>query len=355
MAPVKRPAIDYPSPGPTPVRQRIAQASGATLGYITGNLPGAYIGYNLADMAYRRRYGRRPMRKMYRKKNYGAKKSISNTVTAQRDFNTQYRKRYMGKRKKIQWKKFINKVNAVLTKDLGLKTVVFNDNVTANTSGATDQQALSFNLYGIRGSSAGNTLGANDLVRIFSNDPFVEQSAGPLNPKIGKLMFASAVIDMTINNIGTNAVELDLYFGFHRKDVVNTNLIADLTQASLEEPINNGIPNTTLDITLRGVTPFDLPTGISQSGFSILKKQKLLLQPNQQSFVQHRDPRNHVVEWNNIKLTGYAARKLTFTVLAVYKPVVGFTQGNANLAFGVTRKYSYHTNISNVDESALNP
>jgi len=307
------------------------------------------------DMVRRNTYSSRNNYRRPKYRNRKPKQSVSNTVTAQRDFNTQYRKKYMGRGKKRQWMKFVKKVNAVVNKDLGLRTVVFNDNITANTSGVTDQQALGFHLYGNRGASLGNTLGANDLIRVFSNDPDIDQSVGPLNPRIGKLMFGSAVIDMTINNVGQTDVELDLYFGFHRKDVTNTNLIADLTDATLEEPINNLIPNTSLDILKRGVTPFDLPTGISQSGFSILKKQKVLLKVGQQTFIQHRDPRNHVIEWNNIKLTGYAVRKLTFSILAVYKPIVGFTEGNANLAFGVTRKYSYTANVSNLDVSALNP
>lgn len=339
----------------TSFAQRLAQASGATLGYIVNNIPGAVTGYQLADMAYRARYRGRRSRRYSKKRMYKKSSGISNTVTAQRDFNTQYKKRRMGRGKKIRWKKFVNKVQAVLNKDLGLKSVVFNDNLTANTSSTTDQQCLSFSLYGNRGTSAGNTLGANDLVRMFSNEPLVSQGIGPLNPKIGKLLFGSAVLDMTINNIGQNAAEVDIYFGYHTKDVTSYNIVEDFKDITLEQPINSTIPNVTLDILQRGVTPFDLPTGLSQSGFHILKKQKLLIQPGQQSFIQHRDPRNHMVEWTRCKLTGYAIKKLTFTVLLVFKPVVGFSEGNARLAVGCTRKYSYTANENITDESALNP
>lgn len=343
------------------MQRKIAQASGATLGYIVGNLPGAYIGYKAASMApiYRKRRGSYGGRMSKRRKpmglsNFKAKRSNYNVTTTQKDFSTQYRKKSMPRRKKMAWKKFINKVKAATRKDLGLKTVVYNS-TAVNSIGPTQQAATALHLYGVRGADTQYSQGAADLVRLFANDPSVQQGIGPSNPLIGKLLFGSATLDVTLHNTGASDLEVDIYYGYHTKDVISTQFVVDdLFGSSLELPINGGTPNTTLDIAQRGVTVFDLPTGLSQSGFHVVKKQKMFMKQTQTSFIQYRDARNHNVEWNRVKQCGYGGRKLTYTVLIVFKTVTGVTE-NGELSFGVTRKYSYCEDANTKDMSALNP
>lgn len=334
----------------------VSKASGATLGYIVGNLPGAYIGYKMAPMNYRKRKATRYMsKKPYKKSRFTFKnKKQDNVTTTQKDYATQYRKKNMPRRKKVQWKKFSAKVKAVNLKMKGLKTVLFNEATTSVTT--FPQNFIGIHLYGSRGTAApaANTIGAGDLARIFANDPTVIQSTGPLNPKIGKLIFGSAVLDITLRNVGDVDSEVDVYFCYHRKDVVSANVDANFGtgSGSLQQPIATG--NTTLDLYQRGVTPFDCSTSLSESGLNIMKKQKFFLRQGQTTFIQHRDASNHVVEWNKIKQTGYAIRKLTYTVLIVHKPVTGSAFAS-NMAIGVTRKYSYIEDVNGIDASANGP
>lgn len=341
--------------------ETIGSASAATLGYIVGNLPGAYYGYKAYKMApirygKRRRSSTMSSRKKFRglpKFRVSGKRSNYNVTTTQKDYSTQYRKKNMPRYKKKAWKTFNNKVKSVIRGELGLKTVVFNS-VQTCSSAVADQNAIAMHLYGISGSADNpNRIGALDVRKIFSNDPNVYQGIGPLNPEIGKLLFESAVLDVTLTNTGESVLEVDIYYGYHRKDCDSTDMVGgDLVDPTLELPINGG--NTTLDIQKRGVTVFDLPTGLSQSGYHVLKKQKMLLRQTQSAFLQYRDPRNHTVEWNRIKQVGYAARKLTYTVLVVFKAVAGSTDA-AVLSIGATRKFSYNANVKTTDESALNP
>ena len=216
------------------------------------------------------------------------------------------------------------------------------------------QQATGIHLYGVRGGlSGGNGIGMQDVIRLFSNDPDVVQGVGPNNPLIGKLLFNSAVLDMTLHNTGPVDLEIDLYYGYHRKDVISGQMVSDdFVSPALESPINTG--NTTVDIFQRGATPFDCSTGLSQSGFHILRKQKMFLKSSQTSFLQYRDAKNHTIEWNRVKQCGYGARKLTYTVLIVFKCVAGSSE-NGQLTYGVTRKYAYNADAENVDCTALNP
>lgn len=336
-------------------------ASAATLGYIIGNLPGAYYGYQ-AYRAYRamppiprkRKYtGPSKFNRVFKKARRMSRYS-TNITTAQKDYGNQYRKKRMPRYKKKAWKKFSNKVKAVNIKSKGLKTVVFNESAS---SVASDQNFMALHLYGGRGTpgAAGSpgTIGAGDLNRMFANDPSVVQGTGPLNARIGKLVFGSAVIDITMHNIGELDAEVDIYYCYHRKDVISENLDRNFGtgSGSLQEPIQSG--NVTLDLYQRGVTPFDCSTSLSESGLTVLKKQKLFLRTTQTAFIQHRDAQNHVLEWNRLKQTGYAVRKLTYTILVIHKPVTG-SEGTSHIAFGCTRKYSYVEDAETVDASGLN-
>lgn len=348
-----------------------AGASGAALGYIVKNLPGAYWGYKLGKMApiYRkRRYSASSggMRKKQRTGSYRMRQprkrfGSNNIVTVQHDYTNQYRKTTMPKRKKKQWKKFINKVTAVNIKNAGLKTVLFNDRVV-NSSGIGYQSYLAFCLYGVNGgNSANQTEGYDDLLKVFNNEPLIKRSS-PGNEAInGVLNFASAVIDLTLRNLGEQDAEVDVYYGIHWKDATNenprtgvttANLIQDLNDGGYSQPISTG--NTTVSLADRGATPFDISTGISASGFKVLRKQKLLMPPGKSVFIQHRDPRNHRLDWIDTNKAGYAKKKLTYEILIIHKPAVSSADNIiSTIAAGVTRKYSYTVLEWNQDESAL--
>lgn len=357
--PLQRPRTSY--------TQRLAQASGATLGYIAGNIPGAVIGYNAANMAYRARYGgrgtqrrRMRIRKSYRK---FSNKRTPGAVGVQRDVVTQYRYKKMPRYKKKSWKKFSKKVNAVIGKGLGLQTVVFNDKMESVTA-ANGQQWVTALLYGNNGSEDKlSSVGNQDLWRIFNNEPGINKNpaTNPDTPLSGKLHFQSACIDLTIRNMSAdNEAEVDVYFGYFLKSQVAYN--TDAAKKTLRDDfydiqtgtgvvIQTGNSLCTLD--QRGVTPFECTNALSRTTFHITKKQKMDMQPGKSVFLQHRDSANHILEWSNISQFSYGLKGLTFGVLIVHKPTVSTsTTLVSTLVVGVTRKYSYSVVEENIDKCA---
>lgn len=353
--------------------QSLAGASGATLGYIAGNLPGALIGYRLGrKMAPIKRYYRTPpnsrssgsrKRIRYRKKMM-PKTGSDNIVTRQYDITRQYRYKRMPRYKRRAWRKFSKKVAAVQIKQAGLRTVVFNSRSTV-TSSVGAQDAFCVGLYGVAGSvdgSYGNRVhGWNDLYRIYKADPDIVQiGPAPGNvPKSGKLQFGSAVLDLTLRNLDPNIeAEVDVYYGWFKKDddalqtKVNTNPIVKY-EAAPGDTIGS---TTAINWYSRGATLFDKPSGLSATGYHITRKNKLVLAPGQSTFLQHRDAKNYMVDWTNVQDCGFAKRGLTFGVWIMFKPsVTADGQAVATLGIGVTRKYSYALVEDNVDRVALNP
>lgn len=372
--------------------QNIAALSGATLGYIVGNLPGSYIGYKLGKMAPIRRARSRyssapyptPRSARYRKTlSYGSRSTVSGSrmgsmysalsggsalnsvVTRQHDFQGQYKYKKMPRYKKRRWRRFVKKVAAVQLKQAGLKTVLFNSRDTyTNTAGTQNSFCLA--LYGLSGtidnSGAWPVLGMNDMYRIFKNDPdIIQTGAAPGNvPKSGKLQFGSGVLDFTIRNLSdTIEAELDIYYGWFKKDddpadvKNNTNPIYKYQTAAVDLVAGG---NSQINLGVRGATLFDKPSGLSQTGYHITKKTKMLLAPGQSTFLQHRDPKNHMLDWVNIQDRGYAKRGLTFGAWVVFKPsVTASDDAVVTLGVGCTRKYSYAVVEDNVDRIAYNP
>lgn len=371
--------------------QSIGAASAATLGYIVGNLPGAYYGYtaynNIMPPITRRRNqaGRRILSAMrgWRARGYpggstdqlvgqlagmrrSARRRSNNVVTQQKDFASQYRKRRMPRRKRKIWKKFVKKVTAVELSNAATKTVVFNHRmVQSSTPG--NQAFLSFCLYGVNGSPDGNNqIGYQDMFKLFDNEPGIKQQAvgspAANYPASGKLHFNTGVLDFTLRNLGEVDAEVDIYYGYHVKNVNNINLLTQVADSlrqhfisTTSDPIVSG--NTSLGLGLRGVTPFDCSSVLSESGFHILKKQKFNMEPNKSVFIQHRDANNHQLDQDDLSTIGYAKRKLTYEVLIVHKPsVTSVDNAVSTIGVGVTRKYGYSIlAATNQPSSALNP
>jgi len=267
-------------------------------------------------------------------------------VTTQYDRKTIYVKKRMPYKKKMAWRKFSRKVNAVLEKQMGTRTVVFNN--ACQASNALNQQAtLTIGFYctgGLNDAPLANYCGLRDLYTLADNDPV---------NRTGKLKFKSGVLDVTFQASGDNVVgtELDVYeFVFNGKEAPFSNVNDIFGQAAaITAPISGG--GNSLSIVDRGVTPFDLPEAFSIGHFSIKKKTKYLLSPGNTATYQIRDPRMKV--WNKEDVLDdngtFASSKKGATVLyAIFKPVVypGFS---VTLNAGVTRKYSYFINESSAD------
>lgn len=353
--------------------ETIGAASAATLGYIVGNLPGAYRAYRaysaMPPITRRRNVAATKIQAAFRgflaRKKLGLRgrgamgrivanrRRLHNSiVTQQKDYASQYSKRRMPNYKKKPWKRFVKKVTAVELQNAATKTVVFNDRIVS-TSNAGNQQYLSFCLFGINGGSdnTGSQVGYQDMLRVFDNEPEVRQegtgSPAIFYPSNGKLHFNTGVLDFTLRNLGEVDAEVDIYYGYHIKNTLNTNLFNQSVQSlrqhfdnSTSDPIRSG--NTSVNLYQRGTTPFDCSSALSESGFHILKKTKMVVEPNRSVFIQHRDAKNHVLDMNDLSNIGYAKKKLTYEVLIVHKPsVTSVDNAVSTIGVGVTRKYGY--------------
>lgn len=372
--------------------ETLGAASAATLGYILRDERGAYYGYNLyrgfRAMAPITRNRNRAATKIQsafrgylsRKKTLGFgnrgymskvvanKKKLGSIVTQHRDFASQYVRRRMPRYKKRAWKSFVRKSTAVQRKNAATKTVVFNNRIVS-TSTAGNQQYLSFALYGINGDTDNSTtyVGYQDMLKVFDNEPGVKQEAvgspAIFYPTNGKLHFNTGVLDFTLRNLsGDTDAEVDVYYGYHTKDVGNTNIMQQnfsTLRNTFANATNDAIKsgNTSVNLGQRGVTPFDCSQPISVSGFKVIKKQKLCVEPGRSVFIQHRDSKNHVMNMNYLEGVGYAKKGLTYEVLIVHKPsVTSVDNAVSTIGVGITRKYNYSVVAGGIQSvSASNP
>lgn len=273
-----------------------------------------------------------------------------NGVSTQHDTQLIYRRKGMPKRKRRQWKRFINKVKAVNLKATGTSSVVQNDQVneyeTYDPSANRYQTLAGACLYGRASNQP--TGGWNDLDDMYAGDTRV--LSGP-----GKILFTSAILDVTITNTAANSVnlEVDLYHVICKK----AGLPKDMTSKPADYFANaatatGNVPGSATGLTIyqRGVSPFEIPVAISTGGWKIIKKIKHFVTNGQSFTYQIRDPRNWVFKVDDYAigasardhLSNYVPGKTQF-IMVIAKPVAGQTStNNTNLiTMGITRKYSY--------------
>ena len=354
----------------------LAGASGATLGYITGNLPGAYAGYKLARMYLKRKYPMTPPStprtpKRFRIKGLSKKWKVKNAqpvaqdsgITTQVDRVTQYYKKSMPRWKRRQWVRFSKKVNAVISKSLGTNSVLFNSQITISFLNGGSQAVGAVTLYGIQGiNDTVDELGCRDVFRMAKNDnrifpPGLGTMASP-----GKVQFKSAVLDFTFRNPNTFGLELDVYEIVYTSDnsgqISLINLINEAVNKTTQIPGSSG---GSYGIYNRGVTLFDLPNAIGAGGLKIIKKKKFFLPEGGTATLQHRDPKNHwfnandFTSQNSLENYSFSKKYMTRSFLLVAKSVVAEQTEGGTLKIGCTRKYSYGVQDANISYDSLNP
>lgn len=269
------------------------------------------------------------------------KRGTSGTgVTRQHDFKNQYYKKRMPRYKKRKWVSFVKKVRAVHNKDLGTKTIVFNNTKSNTVTSSTTQAWDFFTLYGVNGNSSGNELGTGDLNTIFQNC-----TLSTVN--MDKITFKSAVLDLTFANTGTTKLEVDLYhwtfWGKGRSLSFTDASVSAATQTGTDDP--NGLGNLqALQILQRGVTPFDMPALIRNLQATIVKKVKYFIEVGDTITYQIRDPKEHVISENDVNLgniNNLAQPRLTQGVLFIAKPITGGGFAGTAWSIGATRKYAF--------------
>lgn len=284
-------------------------------------------------------------------------------VTTQYDRKTVYRKKYMPKRKKKQWKRFVRKVKASLLKDVGTKTVVLNSSLS-QIIGTDAQSWVSVCFYGKNGAAdSATSCGHRDLFRIFTNDPDLHGATATTQ----RAQFFSGVIDLTIANNSyaetTQAtenlsIEVDIYEIIFGKDGIDADRISALINDAISTTpaIAGGGSEVTLNA--RGCTPFDLPDMLAK-GVKIVKKTKYMLSKGQCATYQFRDPRNYSfrsdVVWDNDN--NFAIKNKTRGFIVLFKGVPTATPDFIvkRIDVGVTRKYGYKIIEQNSDADQYNP
>jgi len=297
-------------------------------------------------------------------------------VTTQHDKRNVYRKSFMPRFRKRLWKRFSRKVNAISEKDLGSRTVVFNQLASFTNSIDGKQLVGSICLY----PKASTTTYLNDLAQIagLENTANPTESAGINVEESTKYIFKSGILDVTFRNAayytgaGSPApisygsegkMEIDVYEIIMREEGNEAGLIP----LSFETILANNSSRTRsiggagveVEYNNRGVTPFDLTYSLSRWKFKILKKTKYLLNNLETFTYQVRDPKRRVATQREMSSEqGFNQAGWTRIIYFTAKMVAGLDVGSTAdtwtefLDVGITRKYLYKIEGANDDRTS---
>lgn len=266
------------------------------------------------------------------------KRRSTGGVTSQYDRKVIYSFKKMPRYKRKQWKRFVNKVNAVQDKNLVSHTCLRNGELVLTHPDGGDKSKQFFgamHLYGWAGAPSDIEVGNGDIADLVNRDDNTNLTSQ-------KFRFTSAVFDCTMQNTGDTTLEVDLYHIIHTKQ---SNFSRYNDQQAMAEA-GTGVPTPTgaftsagISLSDRGATPFDFPL-LSKAGNKIIKKTKYILSPNQVATFQYRDASNRYCS-TAYTIAGYIWKGKTQTFLVICKPVAGSYGGTSKLNIGCTRNYGY--------------
>lgn len=292
------------------------------------------------------------------------KTSSGRGVTFQRDARMIYRRRRMPRGKRRRWVRFRRKVEWIDENNLGTRTVLFNKGLERSNSTSGNHGEASICLYGWQNGGTIQTWN-NDLTYIanLENDGSPDVTSGNTVFDNQKMFFHSGVLDVTMRNTSTKdgeldgqcTLEVDIYEMTMRKETeingTNYGTIYDAlnqTTAGIYNQ-NTSMIGTPVDLSNRGVTPFEMNKALSALGIKIWKKTKYYISSGQTITYQIRDPKRHKFYRAKIAGTGNGCNKpgVTRHLLVIFKSVPGISVGSTTgltqekLYLGVTRKYMY--------------
>ncbi|AXH78172.1 MAG: putative capsid protein [Cressdnaviricota sp.] len=296
-------------------------------------------------------------------------------VTTQQDRKFIYAKRRQPRFKRKRWGRFVKKVHAVAEKDYGTRTVVMNKiySISNQISGLQANGAIY--LYSQKGSTAAENAGDLNLIGTLENVAAPTAAAGITVWGSTKLLFQSAVLDVTIRNASTRIdtgpqtvyaseakMEVDVYEMMVKRPTEEAggtfNTFASLLNDNTTEIAPIGGAGTELVYNMRGATPFDTTFSLSRWGIRILKKTKYFIPNGDTITYQVRDPRRRVVTRDDcINQDGFNRPGWTRILWVVGKLVPGLTVGETVntyqewLLIGATRKYMYKVEGANDDRA----
>lgn len=270
---------------------------------------------------------RMPRRSMYRRRRYrgrgryGRRKPRGSMVsTEQRDTSMRYIKSRMPRYKRRQWKSFTNKFTAALLRTQPLQSAVYNDFqlvksgtlAAPGTAVAHLPAIFSCALYCINAApftdgGATPTYRYSETADGELRDVFSSAYGGLTALDSQKLMFRTAVMDITIANNGTanlDMVFLDCYKVINKYDNNTNTLIRTDFQTNLTEQDTSGLSLAWPNL---AITPFQNPNFCRR--WKILSKRTIVIQPNDTVQLQLRDPKNRWISGKIMNITtGYYPR-----------------------------------------------
>lgn len=293
---------------------------------------GAYLGRAAGN------YVKRRLNSYSSKKSFVKRGTSGTGITRQHDVKYQYTKKRMPYKKRRKWVSHVKKVQAVMNKDQGTKTVVFNTTLGSGIIGPGLQQYQFHSLYGCSGTTS-SEIGSADLSKIFTNATLTGNTSQ-------KLTFKSGVMDMTITNNGTAKLEVDVYhlsyWGESDEPSMNAAVVSAATNTALPN-VNGGAYFTEINLGKRGVTLFDLPNFMRIAKCSVQKKVKYFIEGGDGVTYQIRDPRNRIISEKSVLTSDpqFAIPRITQGICIVFKPTDYNLWESADLQTAVTRKYSF--------------
>lgn len=266
-------------------------------------------------------------------------------VSFQHDSKNIYKRRAMPRYKKRKWVSFNKKVNAVIYKhqenrcylDNGTWTQTGSAYVVGPPVQPAGQGVMCFLHAGRNGNEATAPPWENAgmLAEVFASDTSIGNSGQ-------KIQILSYVTDFTYKNTSEADLELDIYIGYFRKTSKLSTFTGEIAKAEAETPATSG---TAIQMGLRGVTPFNLPAIMENSGWVITDKKKVFLREGVSGTYQIRSPRNVIVDSDTVSATGqygnlYALPYYTKGVMFIYKCAGNITT-TASLTVGCSRSCTY--------------
>ncbi len=276
-------------------------------------------------------------------------------ITSQYDRSLIYRKKRMSGKKKRRWKKFARKVHAVAEKDLGSRSWITNGvkNIAAANPVTSVQQFGEIALYPCRGVTTVD----EDLTTLMTEDTSI--------PTAGKVIFQSAVLDLTIVNRSTVEggagvpIEMDIYLMTAKKSFQSNNVGRDLHAAFVDGLADTAAIGGTNKITVdkRGSTPFEYTQALSKYGMKIWKKTKYTISAGSSITYQLRDPKRHVYDKayiiDNDQTANIKGTKFLWFVCRLQPGYLAGAGTALDVDIGYTKKYMYKVDEANGDESRM--
>lgn len=305
--------------------------------------------------------GRNPRVAKRHKRNDGSRAVASgNGISTSQAYGaiTQYRGKKMGGKKK-RWRSFVKKVMKATAQEQAPRTRLFSNSGYANCQ-QDEQGYIAFTLNSTNGNNAfasayytgtnaSTPIDSNDLYRLMNLD---FDPTGTLEGLNTQLKLTSVVGDFEISNTGANAVTLDMYYVYSRKDSEfdqGNNASFDSMSATYENgfvdlPKNDAVGgDKVLNPFTIGVTPFDNPAFCER--WKIAEKKRITLNAGAaESFIM-KSHRFKELKFEYLKRTS-AQKGLTFGVLVVFSGVTvniasNIHQAAGQLAWNKNRTYRY--------------